>query len=402
MMKTPLLKDYNAEIELNNQKDEKLQHNSVSNKIIRKETTATTTTSSSFNTNTNTNNPTNYNYLNSNNIKSDNSISYLMSDNTALNTLQTPNILNRMHEASIISINNSNSELNSFSKISHMASSPQSIKSGSTILNGTNSSILCRICYGSEGKEQLLQPCNCSGTMGLMHRTCLERWLSQSNSTRCEICQYDFSSKIQKVPKSFSQWLFRPLSTKDNKNLFNDFVCFLILTPLASISTWYCVLFALRFHETENRWEAAGLVVLTTFLLFIYILWFIFSCKYHLKVFKDWQKKNQTVTLKLSEDCKMLITKEQMIRTKPANKIQFNSSSNETLIQYENEIRAQGLNINQQEQQLNKSSNDLNFATKKEDESDRVEIRKQSNNSNVINSNITEKNCTTNSNACLV
>ena len=85
-----------------------------------------------------------------------------------------------------------------------------------------------------------------------------------------------------------------------------------------------------------------------------------------------------------------------------ANKIQFNSSSNETLIQYENEIRAQGLNINQQEQQLNKSSNDLNFATKKEDESDRVEIRKQSNNSNVINSNITEKNCTTNSNACLV
>ena len=69
----------------------------------------------------------------------------------------------------------------------------------------TNSSILCRICYGSEGKEQLLQPCNCSGTMGLMHRTCLERWLSQSNSTRCEICQYDFSSKIQKVPKSFSQ-----------------------------------------------------------------------------------------------------------------------------------------------------------------------------------------------------
>ena len=68
----------------------------------------------------------------------------------------------------------------------------------------TNSAILCRICYSSEnGKEQLLQPCNCSGTMGLLHRTCLERWLSQSNSTRCEICNFEFD--IKKIPRSFSQ-----------------------------------------------------------------------------------------------------------------------------------------------------------------------------------------------------
>jgi E3 ubiquitin-protein ligase MARCH2 len=120
-----------------------------------------------------------------------------------------------------------------------------------------------------------MQPCNCSGTMGLMHKSCLEKWLSQSNSNRCEICNFQFNVQMQ--PRSFSQWLFRPLTFKDNKNLFNDFVCFLILTPLAVISTWYCVLFAFKFHETENRWEASGLVVLTTFLLFIYVLWFIVS-----------------------------------------------------------------------------------------------------------------------------
>jgi hypothetical protein len=57
--------------------------------------------------------------------------------------------------------------------------------------------------------------------------------------------------------------------------LFNDFVCFLILTPLAVISTWYCILFAMRFRDTENKWEESGLIVLTTFLLFIYVLWFM-------------------------------------------------------------------------------------------------------------------------------
>ena len=96
---------------------------------------------------------------------------------------------------------------------------------------------MCRICYTADNaREPLLQPCNCSGTMGLMHQKCLEKWLSQSNSNRCEICNFEFS--IKKMPRSFKQWLFRPLTTKDTKNLFNDFVCFLILTPLAYISTW--------------------------------------------------------------------------------------------------------------------------------------------------------------------
>ena len=178
--------------------------------------------------------------------------------------------------------------------------SPQSMNSTRSN-NGLNSAILCRICYTADS-EPLIQPCNCSGTMGLMHKTCLEKWLSQANSNRCEICQFQF--QVRKQPRSFSQWLFRPLTFKDNKNLFNDLICLIILTPLAVISTWYCVLFAMKFHEEENRWEASGLVVLTTFLLFIYILWFIFSCKYHYKVFKDWQNKNQIITVKFNNENK--------------------------------------------------------------------------------------------------
>jgi hypothetical protein len=184
--------------------------------------------------------------------------------------------------------------------------SPQSVKSIKGVnLNGSaTSALLCRICYAADNtREPLMQPCACSGTMGLMHRTCLEKWLSQSNSHSCEICHFEFT--IEKRAKSFGAWLCRPLTTKDTKNLFNDFVCFLILTPLAYVTTWYCVLFSLRFHQAAaggNKWEASGLVVLTTFLLLIYLLWLMFSCKYHLRVLKEWQAKNQIVTLKINEE----------------------------------------------------------------------------------------------------
>lgn len=67
----------------------------------------------------------------------------------------------------------------------------------------TSSAIFCRICYSNESKEHLTNWCNCSGTMGLMHKSCLERWLSQSNSNNCEICKYEF--KVEKVPRSFKQ-----------------------------------------------------------------------------------------------------------------------------------------------------------------------------------------------------
>lgn len=85
-------------------------------------------------------------------------------------------------------------------------------------------------------------------------------------------------------------------------------------------------MFAFRFNESENRWESSGLVVLTSFLLVIYVLWLIvslnrtlficfkdfnlhniykklkFSCRYHHRVFKDWQHKNQIVILHIEEE----------------------------------------------------------------------------------------------------
>jgi len=185
--------------------------------------------------------------------------------------------------------------------------SPLSVQNSLSVLNSTHiqSAILCRICYNSDMKESLLQPCDCSGTMGLIHRTCLEKWLSQCNKNNCEICGFNYN--VQRRKRPFSAWLCRPITNKDSKNLLNDLLCFLILTPLAFISTWYCLGFAFKFTNTANNWESSGLVILTSFLEIIYTLWLSFSIRYQYKVFHDWQEKNQIVTLQI-EKSKILLS----------------------------------------------------------------------------------------------
>ena len=91
----------------------------------------------------------------------------------------------------------------------------------------------------------------------------------------------------------------RPVSNRDNKNLLGDLICFFVLTPLAVVSAWLCIVGALRYKQWENKWEAIGLVILTCFLMFIYLTWCIISLRYHVKVFKEWQSQNNIVSLNM-------------------------------------------------------------------------------------------------------
>ena len=71
---------------------------------------------------------------------------------------------------------------------------------------------MCRICHSGEQSslikgEPLISPCNCRGTSGLYHRSCLEKWLSTRRadaseplSTRCEICHYEFDVEHKHRP----------------------------------------------------------------------------------------------------------------------------------------------------------------------------------------------------------
>lgn len=60
---------------------------------------------------------------------------------------------------------------------------------------------VCRICHGTSNTEQLMSLCYCAGSIGLMHVSCLQRWLGSSNKTQCELCHFNFA--IERKPKPF-------------------------------------------------------------------------------------------------------------------------------------------------------------------------------------------------------
>uniref|UniRef100_A0A8C6S6A7 RING-CH-type domain-containing protein n=1 Tax=Neogobius melanostomus TaxID=47308 RepID=A0A8C6S6A7_9GOBI len=142
----------------------------------------------------------------------------------------------------------------------------------------------------------LLSPCDCSGTLALVHQSCLEHWLTASNSSHCELCQHHYS--LERQPKPFSEWWCASSMQQQRRTLFGDVLCFLFITPLSSLSGWLCVQGAMDLYYT-NAAEALGLMLLTVSLFTIYVFWSIVSVRYHLHLLRTWRTTDQRVRLKI-------------------------------------------------------------------------------------------------------
>lgn len=69
------------------------------------------------------------------------------------------------------------------------------------------------------------------------------------------------------------QWLQNPSLRQEKRTLFGDMVCFLLITPLATISGWLCLRGAIDHLHFSSRLEAVGLIALTVALFTIYLFW---------------------------------------------------------------------------------------------------------------------------------
>ncbi|KAM6980595.1 E3 ubiquitin-protein ligase MARCHF3 [Aplochiton taeniatus] len=154
----------------------------------------------------------------------------------------------------------------------------------------------CRICHQGGAAGELLSPCECAGTMAMVHRGCLEHWLTTSNSSHCELCHHQFA--LEHLPKPFTEWLGSASMQHQRRTLCGDVVCFLFITPLASLSGWLCVQGAMDLYQSNNM-EAVGLIVLTLALFTIYFFWTVVSLRYHLHLFQTWKQTNQRVKLQI-------------------------------------------------------------------------------------------------------
>jgi len=158
------------------------------------------------------------------------------------------------------------------------------------------SGIFCRICHEGDFIETLLSPCSCSGSVGVVHRSCLERWLSSSQYDTCELCRQPLT--VTRTYRSILQWLCRGESSGDDqRNLVGDSVCLMLLTPLATVSAYLCSSGASYYAKQGQVAEAAGLVGLCLVLCLVYLLWLLLTARYHCQVWFKWRNENQEIRL---------------------------------------------------------------------------------------------------------
>lgn len=73
---------------------------------------------------------------------------------------------------------------------------------------------MCRICHGGDGLVNelgsLISACSCRGTVGRVHIKCLERWLTESGKSRCELCGTRYiTRRVHRygVPRALVMWI---------------------------------------------------------------------------------------------------------------------------------------------------------------------------------------------------
>uniref|UniRef100_A0A9J2PSA1 RING-CH-type domain-containing protein n=1 Tax=Ascaris lumbricoides TaxID=6252 RepID=A0A9J2PSA1_ASCLU len=177
---------------------------------------------------------------------------------------------------------------------------------------------VCRICHSSEASipyngvapgEPLISPCSCKGTMGLYHRSCLERWLTTSKTSCCEICKFAF--QIRYEYPSFCAFMRHSECHIERRNFITDVTCFLFLTPLAIGCVLLCYTGVSQQTKEFTEWhiDALGLIVLGLLLSFTYIIWFMVTVSFHLKVYLDWRRGHQKLFVvdQLSEEESLLV-----------------------------------------------------------------------------------------------
>lgn len=134
---------------------------------------------------------------------------------------------------------------------------------------------LCRICQDGDQYEDLIAPCECTGTVRWIHRSCLDQWRLESVNrnphyvTHCELCHKPFSVMIKRstlLGKQISSFM---------RNLFLLISCLAVyLLFTVSVRTTLRKYTCAAFYHKE-----ADVPIFSLDYFFIY-LWIYICCMY--------------------------------------------------------------------------------------------------------------------------
>jgi hypothetical protein len=117
--------------------------------------------------------------------------------------------------------------------------------------------VACRICRDETSAEELIQPCNCTGTMAYVHRSCLDTWRSEClrrnpvNAARCEVCHAQFVISVQYNTVDVAQ----RLAAASLKQALDGFL-FLIALWIVGVLSGYLATYALGSITCNAVWHS--------------------------------------------------------------------------------------------------------------------------------------------------
>ena len=119
--------------------------------------------------------------------------------------------------------------------------------------NSTPNCRICQISGNSEAEigELIVSPCDCRGSLGFVHKLCIEKWLRLRDQDTCELCHFKFVTKRRFKPLHEVGWI----STSSETLLALGKTLFCLLREGAVFVFLPCWLFSLRslLFFTQNK-----------------------------------------------------------------------------------------------------------------------------------------------------
>lgn len=198
--------------------------------------------------------------------------------------------------------------------------------------------VVCRICHEGENVEPFIQPCLCKvtffspkyslnlafdcwkyyfwkGSIGCVHATCLKIWLEQSNTNRCELCDYPYAIRQTRkyskwvsvmvffksvVDRRWLVWFFKNIIFYFNSNseliiyraFAYDVISFVVITPLTLVGVAMCIQASVLSGGASidatnlqmGNITRAGMIMLSITIFVAYVVWMYTLISYHYKV----------------------------------------------------------------------------------------------------------------------
>ncbi|XP_035439140.2 uncharacterized protein LOC118268671 isoform X1 [Spodoptera frugiperda] len=167
---------------------------------------------------------------------------------------------------------------------------------------------MCRICHGGESLSpelgRLISACSCRGTVGRVHVKCLERWLTESGKSRCELCGTRYATRrVHRygVPRALVMWVL----SQNAKQLMVDSLGIMLMSPLAVLAAWLSgrTLAGLMTQESHvTPWPLASTFVLACMTLVCYYCWIVSAATRHALGWWIWYRSQYEVRLQIQDN----------------------------------------------------------------------------------------------------